>query len=573
MLYKIYNQGSSVAVERLIGDTTEDKVVYPFISYDYNLTEELYTFKDAYGIVIISQEPVTAFLDSNDNPYSSRDQFELDLSNTIESGKDALVVFSREEASLLDGEEIDTGFIDFGGFAKQQITIISDTEGLTFNQSIKLSEGGVESVIVAPLSLPNSTFNVPIRETFQRLRLQNNSGGTITNVKFSIKVIQGSDGLTVSPLSSALVPQSQAGLVRAVISGQSIGSVSAGDQFRNVFVNQARALLTADFGTEVARGLIDNYTSLIKDGRNVDISIGTVPEDCWNGGGLYTGFDCVNAEILSVFSDNVNDSGLLVDSGVSTGALDKTMVDNGADFIVDGVTVGMQLINDTQKVHGIINAVTATSITVYALTNGSSEEEYVFNPGDSYRIASATGTGAAVVKLVNPLLDGFVSDGGEYIILNGQTSVLTTREYLRQSEAKVTLAGSSGVNQGEIISRQSVTIANVMMVMPANSNETAICCDTVPAGETWVLKSLKAQMSRSGGNNGSMNVRFQSRRLGEVFQTKVFPTITNAQDFDKRYEGGEVFTQFTDLKWNCQFASDNSSILTGNFEVYRIKNT
>ena len=56
--------------------------------------------------------------------------------------KGAEVVFTQEESSLGDGEEIDTGFIDFAEADKFQLTYQGDTLGLTYVQEEKMTLGG-----------------------------------------------------------------------------------------------------------------------------------------------------------------------------------------------------------------------------------------------------------------------------------------------------------------------------------------------------------------------------------------------------------------------------------------------
>lgn len=45
-----------------------------------------------------------------------------------------------------------------------------------------------------------------------------------------------------------------------------------------------------DFNLMVAQSQYENHQNTIKDGINSDISTATVPEDIWNGGGVYAGF-------------------------------------------------------------------------------------------------------------------------------------------------------------------------------------------------------------------------------------------------------------------------------------------
>jgi len=65
-------------------------------------------------------------------------------------------------------------------------------------------------------------------------------------------------------------------------------------------------------------GLIEDAYSVEKFGRNLDIDSGTVPEDIWNGGGVYTGFQ-VGAEVVSeVLSSSASDTGTVYIRGLRT---------------------------------------------------------------------------------------------------------------------------------------------------------------------------------------------------------------------------------------------------------------
>lgn len=213
--------------------------------------------------------------------------------------------------------------------------------------------------------------------------------------------------------------------------------------------------------------------------------------------------------------------------------------------------------------------------------NGNGSFEDVWNGGNLYtgqpvsgtattlEIASdnandtAAGTGARTVLIQG--LDADYNEIEETIILNGTSAVTTVNSYWRQSKAKVLTAGSAGWNIGEITSHWTGTPAQIFMVMPARANQTAICCDTVPAGKIRIIYGLSAEMARANGSAGSANVRFLTRRENQVFRTDINAEITNSLKYESLPDTYIVIPEKTDLKWSVDEVSDNNTIVTAEF--------
>ena len=82
----------------------------------------------------------------------------------------------------------------------------------------------------------------------------------------------------------------------------------------NLAIQQdADAIVSRTIGEEVtiAEGKMTGFSLVNKFGRNPDIDTGTLPEDIWNGGGVYTGFPTGSTEEFQVFSSNAGDTGTL----------------------------------------------------------------------------------------------------------------------------------------------------------------------------------------------------------------------------------------------------------------------
>jgi hypothetical protein len=256
--------------------------------------------------------------------------------------------------------------------------------------------------------------------------------------------------------------------------------------------NISGAEITGDFGTEVALDKVSGYSLKTKFGRNPDIDTGTAPEDIWNGGGNYTGFNATANQNIEVFSSDVDDQGQVLSSGTATLGTTTTLTDSGATFVTDLVAAGDLLINDTRATHGVIASVDSeTQVTVFRMVADREELQIANQSGDSYRIANANDTGAAVVKLSSMLNADYEKQDSRYVVLNGTTGVTVTGNYMRCPQGQVILAGSSGNNEGTITARQATTTANVFMVMPAQANRTAILAFTVDMGSVGLIKRVR----------------------------------------------------------------------------------
>lgn len=473
----------------------------------------------------------------------------------------------KTTATLGIGGEYVSPLISMHGWSQIETRLFSDVEGVltgrwysdinktqlvrTFNRPYAGDEVGTMAYFAAPM------FGDFVEYTYT-------NGSTAQNnfdleLHLRTKAISGQLLNVEGFIGSDMV----ANLGRNVLVGKDVNGT-----YRNVNVNELGALLAGDFGTEVARGVYPGFTLDTKYGRNSSVNIGQ-EEDVWNGSTLYTGHNCTDAETLALTSTDANDVGSLVTSGTSTGGSLTTLVDSGATFITNSVSVGDLVINDTQKIHGIISSVDSeTQVTVYCFSDGDLDG-YTFNSGETYRIANATSTGAAVIRLSSLLLVDYAKTV-EYVILNGTNTVNTNGSYIRQARGTIELSGSSDTNEGEITARQSTTTANITMVMPASSGQTAIACDTVPKGEIWIIKRLYCAMGRASGAAGSADVRFKTRTRGGSWKTKRFPTISDSLAYSPSLIGGIILSEGTDVKWNIQSVSDNGTKVSGEFEYFKI---
>lgn len=99
-------------------------------------------------------------------------------------------------------------------------------------------------------------------------------------------------------------------------------------------IGRSVGALTLPIYHQVALGLHPSILHISKFGKNPDIDTTTTPEDCWDGGGEYTGFSAA-AETLSVVSTSTAD-----DVG-STGATSVTIQGLDVNGVIQEETVAM----------------------------------------------------------------------------------------------------------------------------------------------------------------------------------------------------------------------------------------
>jgi len=483
-------------------------------------------------------------------------------------GVDSAELVNKATTSLINGDDLDSLWLDMQEWASYRVVVFAGGSDLRLTiTSSEVSGGSGINDIVSNTNLEVSFLaTLPVRERYMRFQVVNGTGSAVSNVKFQLFGNKTGTGASVFPDYVAPAIFSPAILTQSIIRG-----LDKNGSYKNVGTNSAGALLTTDFGIEVARGKYtdDGWRIGTKFGRNGDVDIGSTPEDVWAGGGEYTGFNATSNENIQVSSDDANDSGLEVTNGTATGGDGFTLIDSGATFITDAVAVGDLVINDSAASHGFIVSVDSeTQLTVFRMTNGIISQ-IENSSGDSYRIANANNTGAAVVRLDQILNEDYEQQQSKYVILNGTSNVTVTVDAMRCTRAKVIMAGSSGLNEGTIRVRQATSITNIFAQTPT-TGQTTIAAYTVPLGKIAVLKRLRVSITRTSGSAGSATVILNAREPQGAWRgVRVFELQTGAPTSFTN-EGGIVFLEGTDIKYTVNDVSDNNTVIEAAFEFYLI---
>lgn len=123
-----------------------------------------------------------------------------------------------------------------------------------------------------------------------------------------------------------------------------------------------------DFELNIAEGKIAGHSLVNKAGYNADIDTASVPEDIWEGGGVYTGFPSTVGETITVVSTSPNDAA--AGSGART-------------IRITGLDANYAIQSETFTLNGntpVVGALVFTRVhTAVIVTSGSSNT--AFNAG------------------------------------------------------------------------------------------------------------------------------------------------------------------------------------------------
>lgn len=355
------------------------------------------------------------------------------------------------------------------------------------------------------------------------------------------------------------------GLATASIFIEAVARVNA----ESYYENSAGVQVTAEFAREVALGNVPNYGQNTKFGRNPDVDGG--PEDIWNGGGKYTGFDATANENLATVSSSAADVGSLVSSGTVTTTATDNLIDSAATFITDGVAVGDIILNDSRGTYGYVTQVVSeTELATFTMID-SATGRYDNIVGNTYRVATSAGTGAAVVVWRRILNSDYERQPNVFVILNGTTTVTSTADAYRCSRGSILLAGSGEENAGTITLNQAVTTANVFAVMPIGANQTLIAADTVPRNTIYLIETISCSLTHPGSGTTAGVVTFRTRPRGGVFNTRrVYDPTSQGGPVDDAELGGIVLPEGTDFKMRTDETSANNCRVNGRMEYLEI---
>jgi hypothetical protein len=155
---------------------------------------------------------------------------------------------------------------------------------------------------------------------------------------------------------------------------------------------------------------------------------------------------------------------------------------------------------------------------------GAAGEVYI-SSSDTNDIAT-TGTGVRTIKVQG--LDANYLQIEEDIAMNGQTQVVTTKEYLRILKAYVLTAGSNGGSAGTVYVGTTGATAGVPPTVYASfgdSNQTQMAVYTVPASKTLYIDEIAFTAAIASATN-SATVKLKTRENAtNAFRTRFIQVL------------------------------------------------
>jgi hypothetical protein len=270
-----------------------------------------------------------------------------------------------------------------------------------------------------------------------------------------------------------------------------------------------------------------------KFGENPDIDTGGF-ETIWDAGGVYV--PPTQARIHDVESSDIADGGNVQSEGTATGGSLTTLVDSGATFVSDSVSVGDIVLNDTNVEIATISSVTSETVLTFASSLRCPNDGRIsivgVVSGDAYRVVTNNSTGASVMHILG--LNGSFVSTEEFVLLNGIDGTETTKSYVRQHRARV--FGPNTTGAVGLITSTALTDDTVSLQINDGNNQTLMSVFTIPVTQNGYLERWWGTLSKkqSAVSNVRLRVGFLSG-IGYLQQTRALDN-TGSSSFDHRFK-------------------------------------
>jgi len=221
-------------------------------------------------------------------------------------------LFTQYEATLANGSEINSDWVDCSTVDKFVFTGDASASGMTATIDSKATESGV--VTTTTVTYTDSTLyqvSLACRQRYMRFKWTNNTGSQVTDASLEIKLTFGSsDKGTTIPLNHTISDTTQSVVNQTVLKARDVN----GD-YTNVSVSTSGELSTTNipYNVRVGNGDVSNATVWNKFGYNLDVDSGGEELIASFGGTINI---MTSGDTLDVVSSSAEDG-----AGTSTGVL------------------------------------------------------------------------------------------------------------------------------------------------------------------------------------------------------------------------------------------------------------
>jgi hypothetical protein len=321
--------------------------------------------------------------------------------------------------------------------------------------------------------------------------------------------------------------------------------------------------LENDFLLEIARGKVPGLSCINKFGRNSDVD---ASEDIWDGGGLWV--PPTAARLHNLASGSTTDKGTLLSSGTVTESINKeSIIDINATFISDGVTAGDTVLDDTNLEHATVISVPREDKIITTFTRHNK----FFAVGDEYRVVTPATSGASIIHITG--LDQNMTKSGEFVILDGTTSVSTLSTYWRVDRMHIDGAKDRNtVNAATVTCTAQTDLTITAQINPGNG-QTLMAIYTVPRGCRAYMVNLYGNLNRAGGVGTFADISIREVPFASVSgsgnRLKHFGSLgTDGSGFwERQFRPFKEFDAESDIILRVESVSAGNADISGGFDL------
>lgn len=181
------------------------------------------------------------------------------INPATEDKQKGVQLFQSATASLANGAELDSGWLDMEEYPSYGVAIFAAASGLDFiiDSSESDGGGGVNDLQTTTSLLGSFLAVIPPRERYMRFRVSNTSGGAITNVKFDLTGNRCGTGASVFPDYVPPAEFSPALLTQALIRGKDFNGV-----YQNCLVSDDGELIVTSTEKEFDTRIVIETTGI-----------------------------------------------------------------------------------------------------------------------------------------------------------------------------------------------------------------------------------------------------------------------------------------------------------------------